>query len=108
GGEDTDKLRLYARIGIPYYVIYDPLRRLGEEVLRVFQLHGRTYQAMARPWFFPEIGLGLELWSGRYEGWEDTWLRWCDRDGHFIATGAERAEAERQRATQAEERAAEE
>jgi hypothetical protein len=108
GGEDTDKMRLYARIGVPYYVIYDPQGQLGEEVLRVFQLRGRTYRAMPRPWFFEEVGLGLELWQGRYEDWEDTWLRWCDGEGHFIATGAERAEVERQRAIQAEERASDE
>jgi hypothetical protein len=30
------------------------------------------------------------------------WLRWCDRDGQVIPTGAERAATERQRAEQAE------
>jgi hypothetical protein len=37
------------------------------------------------------------LWSGQFEE-EVTrlWLRWCDRDGQIILTGAERAEIERQ------------
>jgi hypothetical protein len=43
------------------------------------------------------IGLGLTLWEGRFEE-EVTrlWLRWCDREGAVIPTGAERAEAESQ------------
>jgi hypothetical protein len=39
------------------------------------------------------VGLELMLWEGEFE--EDVrrlWLRWCDRDGQVIPTGAERAE----------------
>jgi hypothetical protein len=49
--------------------------------------------------------LGITLWEGVYEGRADRWLRWCDRDGIVIPTGAERAEQERQRAEQADQRA---
>jgi hypothetical protein len=91
GGEANTKLRLYARIGVPYYVIYDPLELLGEGVLRVFALRGRTYEPMAVQWF-PEIGLGLTLWHGIYEAKQTQWLRWCDQEGRVIPTGAERAE----------------
>ena len=52
-----------------------------------------------------EVGLGLTLWSGEFE--EDvtqTWLRWCDRDGQVILTGAEGREIERQRADRLAER----
>lgn len=44
------------------------------------------------------VGLGLTLWSGQFE--EDVtrlWLRWCDRDGQVILTGAEGQELERQK-----------
>jgi non-ribosomal peptide synthetase component E (peptide arylation enzyme) len=46
-----------------------------------------------------EVELGLTLWSGQFEE-EVTrlWLRWCDRDGQVIPTGAERAEMEHLRA----------
>jgi hypothetical protein len=97
GGEADTKLRLYARIGVPYYVIYDPLEVLGEGVLRVFALRGRTYEPMAVHWF-PEISLGLMLWHGRFEGKETQWLRWCDQEGRVIPTGAERAERLAERA----------
>jgi hypothetical protein len=101
GGEADTKLRIYARIGVPYYVIYDPLELLGEGVLRVFALRGRTYEAMAVHWF-PEIGLGLTLWHGIYEAKETQWLRWCDQEGKVIPTGAERAEGLAERAERLE------
>ena len=40
----------------------------------------------------------MRLWEGEYEGVKAVWLRWCDREGNVIPTGAELAEAERQRA----------
>lgn len=45
------------------------------------------------------VGLGLSLWEGQFED-EATrlWLRWCDRSGQVIPTGAEGLEMERQRA----------
>ena len=52
-----------------------------------------------------EVGLGLTLWSGEFE--EEvtrTWLRWCERDGQVILTGAEGREVERQRADRLAER----
>ena len=44
------------------------------------------------------VGLGLSLWQGEYEGTETLWLRWTDREGRLIPTGAEWARQERQRA----------
>jgi hypothetical protein len=108
GGEDTDKLRIYARIGVPYYVIYDPEEMLGRGVLRVYKLSGRTYQLLSEPYRFEELGLGVVRWPGRYEDMDATWLRWCDRDGQLIRTGAESAAQQQQRATQAEQRLADE
>ena len=91
GGEADTKLHDYARIGVPYYVIYDPLELLRGGILRVFALRGRTYEPMTVQWI-PEVGLGLTLWHGKYEGKETQWLRWCDQEGRVIPTGAERAE----------------
>jgi hypothetical protein len=37
--------------------------------------------------------LGLTLWEGEFEeAVRRVWLRWCDRQGRVILTGAERAE----------------
>jgi hypothetical protein len=97
GGEDGEKLRKYAAAGVSYYVIFDPWRQLSERVLRIHQLVGRTYVEQAGG-MLKDVGLGLTLWQGDYEGENGLWLRWTDREGRLIATGAERAEQERQRA----------
>jgi Uma2 family endonuclease len=97
GGEDSLKMRDYARLGIDYYVVFDPNNRLGQGVLRVFGRSLGTYQPVDPGWL-PSIGLGLTVWQGAYEGQEARWLRWCDQQGQVIATGHELAVQERQRA----------
>jgi hypothetical protein len=52
----------------------------------------------AREDWLGDIGLGVRLWDGEYEGVKAVWLRWCDQEGNVIPTGAELAEAERARA----------
>lgn len=105
GGEDTTKLAGYARLRILYYVIFDPEGWLNGPELRVLQLRGRTYEPLAEPYWLPEVGLGLRLWHGPFEGHSDTWLRWCDAEGQVIPTGAERADLAEQLAAQAQEQA---
>ena len=102
GGEAEYKLRQYARQGLLYYVIWDPDDLLGGGVLRAFVLQHGQY-APIEPGWLPQVGLGLTLWPGTFEGQTETWLRWCHRDGHVIPTGAEQAEEERRRADQAED-----
>lgn len=98
GGEASHKMRDYARIGIPYYVVFDPEEHLTGGVLTVFELRGRNYVSIDPAWM-PEAKLGLALWEGAYEGQQGRWLRWCDQQGQVIATSNERAEqAERQAA----------
>ncbi len=105
GGEDTAKLSLYSRIGIRYYVIFDPDGELSGEPLRAYSLKVLSFDRMMEPIWFPEVGLGLRLWDGRYEDMDATWLRWVSSDRALISTGKELAEAERQRADAERERA---
>ena len=91
GGEEGLKMRTYARLGVLYYVIFDPDDLLGHGVLRAFVLSRGKYESLEGNWF-PEVGLGATLWTGAFEGQQQTWLRWCDKDGRVIPTGAERAE----------------
>jgi Uma2 family endonuclease len=91
GNETGSKLRDYARIGILYYVIYDPTEQLSTQVLQVYELQVGRYQPRADQYFL-HLGLGMTLWTGSYEGQTDTWLRWCDAQGQVIPTGAERAQ----------------
>jgi hypothetical protein len=104
GGEATHKRVGYARMGIPYYVIFDPLERLESGVLQAFGLNQGTYEPIDPSWL-PKVGLGLKLWEGVYEGHHARWLRWCDRDGRVIPSGSERIAQERQRAEQERQRA---
>lgn len=104
GGEDSRKMREYARIGVTYYILYDPGQHLSREPLRMYELRHKAYVPMAEQWM-PALGLGLRTWQGAYEGMEDEWLRWCDIDGTLLPTGAELAAEQRQRAEEAAKRA---
>jgi hypothetical protein len=90
GGEEDYKFRLYARIGIAYYMIFDPGNLYKHGVLRGFELRGGEYEPIDPAWL-AQIGLGLKLWSGEFEGSHENWLRWFDREGRIIPTGEERA-----------------
>lgn len=91
GGEDGYKLRAYARMGVSFYVIYDPDDLLGGGVLRAFAIHRQSYEPFDPTWI-PELRLGLKFWEGEFQGWRRNWLRWCDEQGNVIPTGAERAD----------------
>ena len=106
GGEADAKRRMYAKIGISIYVIFDPLNQLRGGVLQVLALRGRVYEPVAAD-FLPDIGLGLTLWNGQYTGVRSEWLRWCDLSGQLLLTGEELAIQERQHADQESQRAEE-
>jgi len=106
GNEDGDKLLGYARVGIPFYVIYDPGEFLRTEKLRFFELRGGLYEQIhGECHLMASIGLGLKLWEGNFEGHADRWLRWTDLAGNLISTGAELAASEQQRADAEQQRA---
>jgi hypothetical protein len=88
-------------------VIYDPQELLKAGPLRFFVLEEGNYRVREELWL-SEVGLGLKLWHGRFEGKEAVWLRWCDRNGNVLPTGAERADQERLRGDQALQQAEEE
>lgn len=117
GNELGKKKDLYARIGIPYYAVFDPLEQIQRsnemngQLLRVWGLTFGQYVEMAHPFWLPTVGLGLTIWEGEFEAVSGTWLRWCDRDQQVLPTGAEakvlefqRAESERQKAERLAER----
>jgi hypothetical protein len=104
GNETGSKLRDYARLGVLYYVIFDPTHQLSTDVLHVYELQVGQYQPRA-DYALPLIGLGCMLWTGSYEGQTATWLRWCDARRQLIPSGAERAAHEAERAQREAERA---
>lgn len=103
GDELGKKLQIYEQMRASYYIVYDPNQQLGEKVLRIYELRGRRYFETSETWL-EQVGLGITLWEGEFEGRQDTWLRWCYQDSNVLLTGDERAEQEQQRAEQAEQR----
>jgi len=102
GGEVDRKLRGYARMRVPYYVVYDPAHQLGPQTLRAWELRGDLYIAVDAE--FPSLDLRLAEWNDSYEGMSQSWLRWVGKDGTFVPTGAERALAAEARTLTAEAR----
>jgi hypothetical protein len=107
GKEAGSKWEDYAKAGVRYYVIFDPERRLKEGVLRVYELHGKTFVGKPERWL-KGVGLGLTLWKGRYENKVEEWLRWCDKNGDIILTGEEKADEAEWEKEQALQRAEQE
>ncbi len=104
GGELNNKLLDYARLGVAYYVVFDPDLRLSDQQLRIFSRQGPRFQETTDTWF-SGVDLGVTLWTGEYEGAHDTWLRWRNEQGALIVTGKEAAGQAAIRAEQAETRA---
>lgn len=107
GGEMVRKMRDYARLHIPYYAVFDPFDQLRGETFMLYVLHGGKYQPH-RDFWMEEIGVGLRLWEGEYEGKNAAWIRWCDERGNIFPTGDARAEQEKARAEQEKARAEQE
>ena len=125
--EYSAKLELYARIGILYYVIYNPFgfspRRRPSDPLEVYRLVNGVYQRVqGEPVWMPEIGLGIGQGRALHGGIEIPCLFWFDQEGrrHPIPEETLREtleqrdraqqswEQERQRANLAEQRAEQE
>ncbi|UBF27187.1 Uma2 family endonuclease [Kovacikia minuta CCNUW1] len=120
-GKETCKQDIYAQIGVPYYVVFDPLRQIQTEnemngaLLRVWTLASGRYReltptegvvAVGQPVWLETVGLGLTVWEGQFEeAVTRLWLRWCNSQGQVILTGAEGQEVERQRAEVERQRA---
>lgn len=98
GQELGTKKDTYARVGVAYYVVFDPLRQIQEpeqmngELLKIFVLTGGQYQELAQSFWLETVGLGLTLWEGEFEGQSGVWLRWCAANNQVISTGKERAD----------------
>jgi len=106
------KWEVYEKIlRIPYYFVFDRY----QDLLKIFKLNGGHYQMLdlsePRLWL-EEVGIGIGLWEGSYQGSTRLWLRWYDSENNWIPTPEEtaavereRAEAERQRAEAERQRA---
>jgi Uma2 family endonuclease len=105
GGEYTTKLDEYERMGVLYYVIYNPKRKRKPK-LEIYKLVDSKYELQtANPLWMPEIGLGIGNERADYGGLTRDWLYWYDRDNQRYLTPSEQIELERQRSTVASQKA---
>ncbi len=105
GGELGTKRNKYARMGVPYYVVWDPQGIYGEPPLRAFSKHGSAFYSVMNTLVFLDIGLSLVVWEGSFEDLHRVWLRWADAEGNLLPTGAEKAQLEGKRADAEQKRA---
>ena len=108
GGEYDTKLDIYARLGVLYYVIYNPnfWQRDRHLPFEVYKLVAGTYQLqMGEPFWMPEVGLGIGRTILPTDPIAREALIWFDQQGIRYLTPAERAEQEQQRAEQEQQRA---
>jgi hypothetical protein len=83
-------------MGILYYVIYNPLRKRKPR-LEVYRLNRGKYELLeGKPVWLSEIGLGIGVETGIYQGIEREWLYWYDEKGKRYLTPEERIIQERQ------------
>ena len=101
GGEGSKKSKKYAKLGISYYVVFDPFGYVNKELLHVYELQGKRYRRR-KDNQLPGVQLKAVIWEGEVSGLTRKWLRWATPDGTLLLRGQEMAMREHQRADQAE------
>ncbi|MEH2414654.1 Uma2 family endonuclease [Nostoc sp.] len=99
GGEYDKKLDIYAKLGVLYYIIYNPeyWQRDRHQPFEVYRLVDGSYQLqIGEPFWMPEIGLGIgrsQYVSGNIQRQV---LYWYDRQGNRYQTPEEVEQQTRQ------------
>lgn len=107
GGEYDEKMEIYQRLGVLYYVIYNPTfwRRDGHQPFEVYkQIDGAYHLQIGEPQWMPEVGLGIGRYSIVLGALQQEGLAWFDEQGHRYLTADERSQQERQRSQRLAER----
>ncbi|HEY9893795.1 MAG TPA: Uma2 family endonuclease [Candidatus Sericytochromatia bacterium] len=100
GGEYDTKAALYAKLGVLYYLVYNPQywQRDRRQPFELYRLFNGSYQLqISEPFWMPEIGLGIGRSS--YQDGSRTMdaLYWYDQQGTRYLTPEEQLERYRQR-----------
>ncbi len=111
GGEYDEKMDIYTKLGVLYYVIYNPefWRRDRQQPFEVYKLVDGEYKLqIGEPYWMSEIGLGIGRYQGIVAGIPQELLSWYNEMGDRYLTGEEQAQQERLRAEQERQRAQQE
>ena len=96
GREYTGKFKIYQSVGILYYLVYSPLRKRKAR-FQLYKLIDGEYVLQSdgsKPYWMPEIGLGIGAEQQVYGNNQREWLYWYDENNVRHLTPMERADAE--------------
>jgi Uma2 family endonuclease len=97
-GEYTTKKAKYTNLGVLYYILYHPTRRRKPR-LEAYKLINGEYQTLqGNPIWLAEVGLGIGMERGTYQGINREWLYWYNEQGKRLLTPEEQAKQAQQRA----------
>jgi Uma2 family endonuclease len=100
GGEYDEKMDIYSKLGVLYYVIYNPefWRRDQHQPFELYKLVDSEYQLqIGEPYWMSEIGLGIGRYQGIVAGIPQELLSWYDEKGDRYLTPEEQVQQERLR-----------
>lgn len=100
GGEYENKQEIYAKLGVLYYVVYNPeyWQRDRHQPFEVYRLVNGAYRLqIGEPFWMPEIGLGIGRATYQDGEVEMEALYWYDERGSRYQTAEEILERYRQR-----------
>ncbi|NJL89239.1 MAG: hypothetical protein HC916_05125 [Coleofasciculaceae cyanobacterium SM2_1_6] len=100
GKEYDQKLEIYQRLGVTYYVIYNPdfYQRDKHAPLEIYKLVAGQYQLQSgEPYWIPEAGLGLGRCVLPSDPLQREVLAWFDEENQRYLTPEEQLDLERQR-----------
>jgi Uma2 family endonuclease len=92
GGEYDDKMAVYAKLGVLYYVIYNPdyWQRDRHQSFEVYKLVDNSYKLqIGEPFWMSEIELGIGRSLTQTGGLQREVLYWYDRQGNRYQTAEE-------------------
>jgi Uma2 family endonuclease len=105
GGEYEEKMAIYAKLGVLYYIIYNPefWKRDGHQPLEVYKLVGDGYQLqIGEPYWMLEVGLGIGRTPEIFPNSQEEVLSWFDENGKRYLRSEEEAIQAKEAALRAE------
>jgi len=99
GGEYDEKANIYAKLGVLYYLIYNPefWQRDRHQPFEVYKLVNGVYQLqIGEPYWMSEVGLGIGRHQTTIGSVQQEVLSWYDQQGKRYLTSAETAQQAQQ------------
>jgi Uma2 family endonuclease len=105
GNEYESKMAIYEKLGVLYYVIYNPeyYQRDRHQPFEIYrQIDGKYQLQSGEPYWLPEIGLGIGRTQATVGGIDREILSWFDQYGRRYLSSEELAQQAQLEAQQAQ------